>query len=94
MATLKIKDINAKLIKKGFTQKNNDHHFFYYINNGKKTGISTKTSFGSKKEIGDPLISAMAKQVRLEKPDFLRLIKCTLSKLGYRELLIKNGDLK
>lgn len=88
MAELKVKDINESLQKKGFVKKANDHNFFYYMNDGKKTNIRTKTSFGSKGTIGDNLISAMAKQVKLSKAEFLPLIQCTLSKEDYKKILI------
>lgn len=94
MATLDVKKINLRLQAKGFEKEERDHHFFWYIHNGKKTNICTKTSFGSKKEIGDPLISAMAGQVHLNKNEFMRLIQCTLSKEGYRDLLIERGFIK
>lgn len=83
-----------RLQAKGFEKEERDHHFFWYIHNGKKTNISTKTSFGSKKEIGDPLISKMADQVHLKKDEFMKLIQCTLSKEEYREVLIERGFIK
>jgi hypothetical protein len=94
MSTLAKKDINSKLQIKGFEQDYRDHNCFYYRNNGQKTNIWTKTSFGSKKEIDDGLISLMSKQVKLDKKEFMRLIQCTLSKEGYRELLIERGFIK
>ena len=94
MSSLNVKEINAKLQKKGFVKGDTDHHCFYYMHNGKKTGIWTKTSFGSNKDIGDSLILKMAKQVRLKKPEFMRLIECTLSQEAYKNLLIQNGEIE
>ncbi len=94
MSSLNVKEINAKLQKKGFKKENTDHNCFYYVYNGKKTGIWTKTSFGSHKDIGDNLILKMARQVRLKKPEFMRLIECTLSAEDYKKLLIQNGEIE
>lgn len=93
MSTLSKKDINERLLKKGFCKIDTDHHCYYYVYNGRKTNISTKFSMGSGKDIGDSLISIMAKQVRLNKADFMKLIQCTLSKEEYRDLMIKNGNI-
>lgn len=94
MSTLNIKKINSRLQAKGFEKEEKDHHFFYYTYNGERTKIYTKTSFGSKKEIGDSLISKMATQVHLKKEEFMRLIECTLSKEDYRDLLLEKGLIK
>lgn len=86
MSVLEIAQIDRALRKKGFNIENGDHHFYYYMNNGKKTGIFTKTSH-SAKEIGEPLIKKMADQVRLPKEEFKRLIQCTLSGEDYKKFL-------
>lgn len=94
MSTLNVKEINSKLQKKGFVKEDTDHHCFYYVHNGKKTSIWTKTSFGSHKDIGDSLILKMARQVRLKKPEFMKLIECTLSAEEYKRILIQNGEIE
>ena len=94
MSTLPKREIKAKLQIKGFEEDFRDHDCFYYMNRGQKTNIWTKTSFGSKNYIDDDLILKMARQVKLNKKEFMKLIECTLSKEEYRELLIEKGFIK
>lgn len=60
MSILNVKEINAKLQKKGFVKQDTDHQ----------------------------------KQVRLKKPEFMKLIECTLSAEDYKKILIKNGEIE
>lgn len=90
MSVLETKQIDKALKKKGFVIEERDHHFYFYKNDGKKTSINTKTSH-SASEIGNSLIKIMAKQLHLEKSEFERLIKCTLSGEEYKEILKEKG---
>jgi len=83
------------LLKKGFVEKEGDHHFFiYHTLQGKKSSIRTKTSHTPKmKEIGDGLLTQMAKQCGLSKQDFNNLIDCPLSREQYEALLVKKGEI-
>jgi len=91
MATMKVFDIKAALRKKGFVEEaNRDHVFFTFFNNGMKTSIRTKISHGEK-DIRDPLIKAMSKQVHLDKSDFTMLVECPLTEDAYKAKLIKDG---
>ena len=78
------------LMHKGFERKEGDHHFFVYITQqGKKSSVRTKTSHTPKmKEIGDGLISQMAKQCHLNAKEFLCLVDCPLSREDYEKLLL------
>lgn len=87
MATLKTDKIDKSLRKKGFVKEEKDHHYYFYYHNGKKTAINTRTSHG-KTEIGDTLIGLMAKQLFLEKEQFMRLVQCTLDAESYKKILI------
>lgn len=89
MAVLKTDAIDKALTKKGFVKNERDHHLYIYYNNGQKTAINTKISHG-KKEIYDDLILAMARQVRLSKRDFMKLIQCTLDANSYKQILVNN----
>ena len=61
------KVIETSLKQKGFVQDNRDHRKFFLYYKGKKTGIFTYTSHGSKyKDIGDGLISIMKRQLQLQ----------------------------
>lgn len=56
--------------------------------------MNTKTSFGSKyKTLGPPLVSQMARQCKLTKPQFQELVECTLSHEKYEEILEKAGHI-
>jgi hypothetical protein len=66
-------------MKKGFQQVNSRDFFYIYYHNGQKTGIHTKVSMGSNHDIGDSLISKMARQVQLSKDEFGNLVDCRLS---------------
>ena len=73
--------VESILQKKGFklVSKDRDHdYFFVYINN-KKTAVNTKVSRGSKKDIPDGLLSAMRREMNLEKNDFERYFNCTMT---------------
>lgn len=88
MSSLHTKDIKKNLQKKGFIVDNQrDHIWFNYITtDGKKTPIRTKISHG-KSDIGDDLISKMARQTRISKKQFVELVECSLSKDEYFELV-------
>lgn len=87
------REIENVLESKGFQPSNSHHIYFYYYIDGKKTVFYTYISHGSK-EIGDNLISIMAKQLQLSKKDTLDLFNCPLSKeqllIKYKEILKKN----
>jgi len=80
------RDVVAGLVKKGFQKKENDHTFLQLYVDGLKTPIYTKVSHGEK-EIGDKLLSAMARQVQLTRRQFVELIECPLTGTAYVEML-------
>lgn len=91
---LKRTDIHSALLKKGFDESSGrDHTFFvYYTSDGKKSQINTKTSLGtSHKDIGDPLVGQMAKQLRLTSKQFRELVGCTLDQEAYEKHLVENN---
>jgi hypothetical protein len=82
--------VEAGLLRKGFVKKEGDHHFFiYYTVGGKKTSVYTKTSHGER-EIVDMNLSKMARQVKLTREDFYRLIDCSLSQKEYEAGLVRD----
>jgi len=92
---LKRDEVEGALLRKGFSQGNTDHAYFnFYDKHGKKTPIFTKTSFGTKyKDLGAPLVAAMAKQCGLTKSEFEKLVECTLSREEYEALLTKRSKI-
>ena len=82
--------VESALKLKGFKEREGDHHYFVYVTiEGKITTIKTKTSHTKKmKDIGDNLLSQMAKQCHLDnKSEFLKLVDCQLSQDDYEKKL-------
>lgn len=94
MSVLNVAEIKQSLQKKGFkldpNRKKHIYYFFYY--NGEKTALNTHVSHGHN-DINDHLISMMAKETKLDKPDFVKLIDCHLSEQEYIKKQIENGNL-
>ena len=88
MASLKTRDIINNLGKKGFDVNNTRDHIWlnYLTPEGRKTMIRTKLSHGED-SIGDPLISAMAKQTQLRKNEFINLVSCSMSREEYYSIV-------
>jgi hypothetical protein len=86
------RDIAAALQQKGFKRKENDHTFFHLWVAGKKTMIFTKLSHGER-ELPDSLLSAMARQVKLNRKQFFDLVDCPLSSQNYINLLRTTGHI-
>ena len=83
--------VEKGLEAKGFRHDDGDHHFFHYFSTaGKKTRVFTKTSHGAS-EIDDSLLGRMAKQCKLKRAEFDRLIDCPLSRDAYESMLIAQG---
>ena len=84
-------EVEKSLCVKGFLPSKGDHNYFHYYSKvGKKTRVFTKTSHGSR-EIDDSLLGCMARQVRLTRSDFDRLIDCPLDRDAYETKLIDQG---
>ncbi len=87
------RDVEHGLAAKGFDETQGDHHFFtYHTDAGLKTPVYTKTSHGMR-EIGDPLLSLMAKQCKLSRREFFSLLDCPLSRADYETLLSAGGHI-
>ena len=85
-----VRVVDSALTKKGFDRtKDGDHLRYYFFD--RQTGATlsqTKISHGTFSEtIGTPLISQMARQLRLTKKQFLELIDCTMDEDGYRLMI-------
>jgi len=85
-------EVERSLEAKGFQRaKGGDHNYFHYHSRtGKKTAVFTKTSHGSR-EIDDSLLGRMARQCKLSRTDFDRLIDCPLTRENYEAKLIEQG---
>ncbi|MDR1019488.1 MAG: hypothetical protein LBL73_01920 [Synergistaceae bacterium] len=86
--------IRRNLKRKGFRERQSDHLYLNYeTSDGKLSDISTKISHGSAKDIGDSLVSEMARQCRIKKTEFVDLINCSLSRKQYEKILEKLGEI-
>lgn len=93
MAVLDTKKTYRNLKKKGFqdaVHRSSDHNYLEFYHN-EKLVLYTKVSHG-KKEITNFLIKQMSDQCKLDKSDFIDLVKCPLDKEGYI-VLLKEKDL-
>ena len=89
------REIDAALRRKGFTCKSDGKHlrYSYILPGGNKAAVNTLISHGMMgSALSANLISRMARQLRLTKNEFLKLIDCTLDENGYREILQKTTD--
>ena len=88
-------DVEKSLEAKGFQRpRGGDHNYFHYHSLGrKKTAVFTKTSHGAR-EIDDGLLARMARQCRLTRGDFDRLIDCPLDRNSYESKLVEQGLLE
>ena len=88
------RDVEAALEGKGFQKVNGDHNYYvYWSTEGKKSMAKTKTSHGSGRDISDDLLSKMARQCGVTKPNFLKLVDCPLQRAEYESLLKQGGRL-
>ena len=88
--------IELSLTKKGFIKEEAHHTYFYHEYNGKKTGIYTYTSHGSKSKVcGNPLLSMMKKQLKLDiLHQVVDLFKYPMSEKEYNQILKDKNFLK
>jgi hypothetical protein len=86
------REVAAGLKKKGFIEKPNRHTRYVLWVKEKKTAVFTEISHGEK-EIRDPLLSVMARQLKINRSQFLDLINCPLSHEEYTALLREAGHI-
>ena len=86
MVHFKKRVVESALRKKGFLKKDSHHRYYRLFVNGKDTGIYTKVSHGGG-DVTDFHIKYMAKELNIEKSEFVDLINCPLSKNGFINLL-------
>jgi hypothetical protein len=88
--------IESSLSKKGFVKDETHHIYFYHEYNGKRTGIYTYTSHGSKNKVyGNSLLSMMKKQLKLNTINqVVDLFECPMSKEEYNQILKEKDLLK
>lgn len=78
--------VASSLRRKGFKEQRDGHHvtYTYMRRDGDPTPVHTYMSHGSgSADIGATLISSMARQCRLSKNDFIRLVNCPMKREEY-----------
>ena len=87
--TLERRKVEKSLAKKGFCKEEGGKHtLFHYWLDGRKTGIWTKVSRGTKyKTLGHDLVKEMADQCSLKVREFRELIACPMTKKKYADLV-------
>jgi hypothetical protein len=90
----KARDVRGALVRKGFTETGGgrDHIFYFLYYNQKKTNVWTKISH-NETDIRAPLLSGMAKQLKITNREFGDFIECSLDGDGYIRLLIERNTL-
>lgn len=93
--TRKIRVIQSSLSKKGFQPDGSKSHhvYFRFFLNGLRTDIYTYFSHGAD-EAGDWLLKQMAKQVKLDRSQFLELVDCGMDYERYAQLLLEGGHVR
>lgn len=87
-------EIEYALTHKGFSRENARHHVMYWFRlDGRKTSVRTRMSHGAS-EIGDNLISRMAREMRISRADFLRFVECEMSGTDYETKMISEGQVQ
>jgi len=92
MATLKAKDVESSLLKKGFARDNSHHRLFWFYHNGAKKQIRTRTSHDDQ-DVVQYLQAKMASQMHLTKKEFMAFVSCTISEENYIKLMTERGHL-
>lgn len=88
MPTLKKRDIISSLQRKGFVLKEGSKHtqLVYQNRQGRLTASRTALSRGHS-DIGSPLVSKMARDVKLDTNRFCELVECSLGQREYHKIL-------
>lgn len=86
------RDLESALSKKGFEMEQGDHRYYTLVVDGKETAVGTMVSMGTKsKELGPPMVSTIAKQLRLTKEELKRFVACNMSEQDYIQHLRSCG---
>ena len=93
MPSLDKRDVRANLAKKGFVEEVGGDHirFFYRTRDGLKTNITTKISRSSTRDVKPGIVSAMARQCKVDASTFRGLVDCTVDQDEYEQRLTESG---
>jgi len=88
--SISVKRLRSLLLKLGFTEDRRRHHIFFYLRYQGRIVVRTKISHGAR-EISQPLLGLIGRQLRLGPKEFQRLLRGKLDRQAYLELLRKQG---
>ncbi|MEZ8217623.1 putative RNA binding protein YcfA, dsRBD-like fold, HicA-like mRNA interferase family [Candidatus Fervidibacteria bacterium JGI MDM2 SSWTFF-3-K9] len=84
-------ELRRRLLAIGFEEERGKHHIFFYFHYKGRIVTYTKISHGGGKDIGQPLLSEIMRQLHLSREEFERLLKGDLSHGEYVEILKQRG---
>lgn len=88
----KSREVERGLRAKGFDVLMSKHVRFRYVTRaGRKTEVRTAISHGANRDISDPLLAEMSRQLGLTRRQFNDLVDCPLSRVGYERILAERG---
>jgi hypothetical protein len=93
MSNVRIAQITAALLAKGFVLENRDHKYFFFHAAGRKTSVFTFISH-NERDADDWLLAHISRQLHLTKKELLALIECQLAAAEYLQILIDRGHLR
>jgi len=88
---IKKRDVDRNLTKKGFVKDEHHDHIYYIYTDPKtnlETRIRTKMSHNDR-DLRDPIITVMSKQLHLDRNDFIRFISCEISRDEYNSMMFE-----
>jgi hypothetical protein len=87
--------VDAALVKKGFVRDSEGHHvaFAYITLENQRSEVRTRISHGRDRDISDDLLGKMARQCKLSRPEFNRLVDCPMERSEYELRLREIGAL-
>jgi len=87
------RSIELNLCRKGFKKDESHHTYFYHVYKGKRTGIYTYTSHGSKRKVyTNSLLGMMKRQLKLDSiRQVVDLFECPMSEKEYNKILRSKG---
>jgi len=86
ISAISTRKLRSLLLELGFSEERGKHHIFYYFRHEGKIVVRTRISHGAK-EIGQPLLGLIGKQLKLERTDWEKFLRGQLSREEYIRIL-------
>gem|GEM_PF-2219417 len=79
------------LLSLGFEEERGKHHVFFYFRHQGRIIVYTKISHSGSKDIGQPLLSEIRRQLHMSQDVWERFLKGELSREEYLSILWQRG---